>query len=199
MSIFKILHYICPVKHNQVRHTIIETASQLFYANGYNRTGINEVIAESGVAKATLYNHFRSKDELCLAYLDHRNTHFMEAIRAFVVPLPAGKEQLLGVFGFLKSFYNADGFNGCWCINTIAEIPEDNVSIITEIQAQKKGLILFIEGLLNSGYPNQSEAQNENLARKIYILYEGAVAESNLHNAIWPVEAAEELCQLLLT
>lgn len=187
------------MKHNQVRHTIIETASQLFYANGYNRTGINEVISESGVAKATLYNHFRSKDELCLAYLDHRNKHFMEAIRAFVAPLNVGKEQLLGVFSFLKTFYNADGFNGCWCINTIAEIPEDNVIIRNEIQEQKKGLMQFMEGLIEVAYPKHTQEENEKLAQKIYVLYEGAVAESNLHNAIWPVEAAEEICLVLLS
>lgn len=186
------------MKHNQVRHTIIETASQLFYANGYNRTGINEVIAESGVAKATLYNHFRSKDELCQAYLDHRNTHFMKAIRAFVAPLAVGKEQILGVFGFLKSFYNEDGFNGCWCINTIAEIPEDNSIIRTEIQKQKNGLMLFMETLLEAAYPELMPKERDKLAKKVYLLYEGAVAESNLHNAIWPVEAAEELCALLL-
>ena len=48
---------------------ILAVASELFYRQGYRATGINEVIARSGVAKATFYNHFPSKEDLCLAYL----------------------------------------------------------------------------------------------------------------------------------
>ncbi|MGB5338112.1 MAG: TetR/AcrR family transcriptional regulator, partial [Gammaproteobacteria bacterium] len=55
------------------RARILETASDLFAAQGYRATGVNEVIEKSGVAKATFYNHFPSKDELCLAYLKTRN------------------------------------------------------------------------------------------------------------------------------
>ena len=49
------------MKHAEVRNRIIETASDLFYRNGYNSTGINQIIAEAGIAKATLYNHFKSE------------------------------------------------------------------------------------------------------------------------------------------
>ncbi|MGD1846632.1 MAG: TetR/AcrR family transcriptional regulator, partial [Salibacteraceae bacterium] len=44
------------MKHSEIRGRIIETASELFYQNGYNSTGINEIIAKSGIAKATLYS-----------------------------------------------------------------------------------------------------------------------------------------------
>jgi len=192
------LYYICNVKHSKVRHTIIETASKLFYSKGYNSTGINEVIAESGIAKATLYNHFRSKDELCVAYLEYKNTHFLESINSFVNGLPEKSSKILGLFGFLRSFFNEDGFNGCWCINTIAEIPEENLLIRNEIQEQKKGLMTFIEGLLIDAYPKQSKNNLALLTQQIYVLYEGAVAESNLHNAIWPVDAAESICKAIL-
>ena len=56
---FEILLYIWIVKNSIVKNRIIETASSLFYKNGYNSTGINEIISESGIAKATLYNHFK--------------------------------------------------------------------------------------------------------------------------------------------
>jgi len=49
---------------------ILDVASDLFYRQGYRATGINEVIKESGVAKATFYNHFPTKDDLCYAYLE---------------------------------------------------------------------------------------------------------------------------------
>lgn len=51
---------------------ILETASNLFCNNGYNLIGINEIIDKSGIAKATLYNHFKTKEDILLAYLDKK-------------------------------------------------------------------------------------------------------------------------------
>jgi len=59
------------MKHGLVKEHIIKTAADLFYTNGYNSTGINEIIKEAGIAKATLYNHFKSKGDVCIAYLKH--------------------------------------------------------------------------------------------------------------------------------
>ena len=85
MSTFKKIVYICAVKHSEVKNRIIETASLLFYKNGYNSTGINEIISEAGIAKATLYNHFKSKEELCLAYLRFKDKTFKEEIEAMQI------------------------------------------------------------------------------------------------------------------
>lgn len=52
------------------RDHIINTASELFYNQGYNLTGINEIIEKAEIAKATLYSHFKSKEELIQAYLE---------------------------------------------------------------------------------------------------------------------------------
>ena len=60
------------------RDDLVETALRLFYANGFNATGIDRILAESGVAKMTLYKHFRSKDDLILAALELRDTQFRE-------------------------------------------------------------------------------------------------------------------------
>ena len=60
------------MKHSEVKNHIVETASNLFYANGYNLTGINQIISEAGIAKATLYNHFKSKEDICVSYLQYK-------------------------------------------------------------------------------------------------------------------------------
>ena len=67
-----------------VKERLIETASELFYQNGYNNTGINEVIAKAKVAKASLYTHFKTKDALCLAYLNHKETKFYNRLNIFL-------------------------------------------------------------------------------------------------------------------
>ena len=186
------------MKHSLIRQTIIETASDLFYQNGYSLTGINEIIKEAGIAKATLYSDFRSKDDICIAYLRYKNETFLEMIQTYVAKKPKGKEQLLAIFDFLKQFFNGDEFNGCWCLNTVSAIPQDNESVRSEIQNQKSDFIKLIEQLVANNIQNKTKAENRKVARKIYVLYEGAIAESHLHQAAWPITSAKEVCALIL-
>ncbi|WP_084598172.1 TetR/AcrR family transcriptional regulator [Flagellimonas lutaonensis] len=62
---------------------ILKTAGSLFYRNGYHNTGINEIIKHADIAKATLYNHFESKDAICIAYLEHRHRSFISALKSY--------------------------------------------------------------------------------------------------------------------
>ena len=183
------------MKHSLIRQTIVDTASRLFYQNGYNRTGINQIIDEAGIAKATLYSHFRSKDDICVAYLRYRNETFLRDLAAYVADRPAGKGQILAVFDFLVSFFKEGDFNGCWCINTISEIPKDNVKVRAEIRTQKEKFLALLRTLITGDRP---EDQKTALARRVYLLYEGAIAESHLLGEPWPIHSARELCEQIL-
>ena len=187
------------MKHAEVKSRIIETASYLFYKNGYNSTGINQIISEAGIAKATLYNHFKSKEEICLAYLKHKNVSFLEDFEAFTTSKTQGKEQLLAIFDFLTLFYQQKDFNGCWCIKTVSEIPKDNKVIRDEIQLQKNSFIAFITKLVTANMEGIDEAQTASLARQIYLLYESAVGESHLHQEDWPILESKNICERLIT
>jgi AcrR family transcriptional regulator len=186
------------MKHSVARQNIIETASRLFYQKGYSLTGINEIIKEANVAKATLYNHFKSKDDICIAYLNHRNQGFLEDFKGFLLKSPKGKAQILAMFDFLKAFYATSTFNGCWCINTISEIPPENVTIRETIQNQKRNFLKLIEVFTKANFPNQTIIENEILAKRIYLLYEGALAECHIHQQSWPIDSAKELCEYIL-
>ena len=186
------------MKHSVARQNIIETASRLFYQKGYSLTGINEIIKEASVAKATLYSHFKSKDDICIAYLNYRNQSFLEDFKAFVSKAPKGQGQILAIFDFLKAFYATPTFNGCWCINTISEIPPENVTIRETIQNQKSNFLKVIETFSKANFPNHSIVENEILAKRIYLLYEGALTESHIHQQSWPIDSAKELCEYIL-
>ena len=181
-----------------VRQHIIETASTLFYRNGYNSTGINEIIAESGIAKATLYNHFKSKEDICLAYLQYKHHKFTHDIKAFCTSQNEGKNQVLAVFDFLSLFFKEKDFNGCWCIKTVSEIPKENERIRNEIQKQKKELISFIANLIQENLEILSLEESDILAKQIYLLYESAVAESHLHQNDWPIAQAKGICEKII-
>ena len=186
------------MKHALVKDHIIETASNLFYQNGYNLTGINEIIKEAGIAKATLYNHFKSKEDICVAYLKHKNTGFITAITTFVAERKKGEERILALFDFLDTFFNTKEFNGCWCINTISEIPKENTTIRTEILKQKQTLIDYITELIKDNLEDIPEEKSKAIAKQVYLLYESAISESYLQNDIWPIHSAKTICQQLI-
>ncbi len=186
------------MKDSPVRQNIVETATDLFYQKGYNLTGINEIIKEAGIAKATLYHHFKSKEDICLAYLVYKNNTFTSDIRAFVEKAPTGEAKILALFDFLQSFFQDKAFNGCWCLNTISELPKGSERITTEIQKQKQQLIQFIASLTKHFLASDDKIAYETLARKVYLLYESALAESHLHQASWPIDDAKALCKILL-
>lgn len=107
------------------RQQILETASQLFYQKGTQNVGINEVIAESGVAKRTLYRHFSSKDDLIVEVMEHRAKQWLDWFEQSVVNRGGtAKERLLATFDVLQEWYAAPNFRGCPFINVVLEIAD---------------------------------------------------------------------------
>lgn len=183
----------------ELRQHIIKTASDLFYNKGYNLTGINEIISEAGIAKATLYSHFKSKEDICIAYLQYKNNTFLTEIESFCNSKPKGIDRLTAIFGFLDIFFDNADFNGCWCIRTVSEIPKDNSRVKNEIQLQKKTFIKLIEKLIEENTENYNNHEIKSLAKKYYLLYETAVSESHLHQENWPISFAKEMSLKLTT
>jgi AcrR family transcriptional regulator len=105
------------------RTRILDTAFRLFYARGPRGVGVDTIIAESGVAKATLYKHFPRKDDLVLAYLDQVDQIWFGQLRT--AARSAGEDpraQLVGLFDALALACRREGYHGCAFINTAAEV-----------------------------------------------------------------------------
>jgi AcrR family transcriptional regulator len=108
----------------EARERILDTAYELFSRRGIRAVGIDEVIERAGVAKATLYRHFPSKDALVLAFLDQREQRWTldwveaEARRAG----PPPEEQLLAIFDAFDSWFRRDDFEACSFINVMLEM-----------------------------------------------------------------------------
>lgn len=178
-----------------VRDRVITTASRLFYEQGYNRTGINQILEESGVAKASMYDHFKSKEDICVAYLQEMDGQFVYNLKEFLMKKRKGQTRVLGVFDFLQEFYNAENFRGCWCLNTMAEIPQDDHRIKEEIRKQKESLRDIIKSLVEDNLSNNTD---KSLADQLYLLYEGALMESYLHASNWPISLVKSMARKLV-
>ena len=179
-----------------VRERLIATASRLFYEQGYNRTGINQILQESGVAKASMYDHFRSKEEICVAYLQQMDEQFVHNLSQFTAQRVQGVNRVLAVFDFLEEFYNAENFRGCWCLNTMAEIPLEDERIKLEIRKQKQSLREMIQKLVTE---NIDTEEKEQLSDQLYLLYEGALMESYLYADHWPIKLVKQMAAKLIS
>ena len=180
---------------NCKRQAIINSAPILFYKNGYNNTKIDEILQAADVSESTLYNHFKTKEEICIAHLKHRNEEFSKQVMAYTEQAPKGVDRIMAVFHYLELFYKMDDFNGCWSIKVFSEVPMANELIKSEVIAQKNGFIDYIEMLLIENIDDPKD--HKILAQKIYMLLEGAVAQSNLHKKEWPITLAKEMCYTL--
>jgi AcrR family transcriptional regulator len=106
------------------RERILDTAYELFSTRGIRDVGVDEVIDRAGVAKATLYRHFPSKDELVVAFLELREERWTlgwveaEARARGATP----EEQLLAIFDTFHEWFQRDDFEACAFINVLLEM-----------------------------------------------------------------------------
>jgi AcrR family transcriptional regulator len=104
------------------RERLLEAASELFYAEGVQTVGIDRVIERAGVAKASLYSTFGSKEELVCAYLDARHEQTLAGLRAAASASEDPVERLLAVFDAQGQLFRAPGFRGCAFAAAAAEV-----------------------------------------------------------------------------
>ena len=181
----------------ELHQHIIITAGKLFYTNGYNSTGINEIIEKCDIAKATLYSHSKSKEDICIAYLGHRHDEFLQSLKSYVSRRKNGKNQLLAIFDFLRDMYLEEDFHGCWGLSTLGELSPDQKRILEVIQKQKKELLLYLGEVVGENIPNMSKAEIEKISGGLYLLYESAITESHLFKNDWPIFLAKSIAPSL--
>src|SRR5687768_9638594 len=96
-----------------VRERLLAAADDLFYREGINSVGIDRVLAEAGVAKASLYATFGSKEELVRAYLEGKSESRRARIEGKIAQHRAPREQLLAIFDAMAETCASPGFRGC--------------------------------------------------------------------------------------
>jgi AcrR family transcriptional regulator len=181
-----------------VKERIIETASELFYFQGYNQTGINQILAESGVAKASMYQHFRSKEDIAVAYLIRRHIMWMGKLNECVERKNHKKGKVVGCFDYLTEWLTDVNFRGCGWQNIIADLPEDHTKIRDQAVLHKNEFRDWIHNLLKTEN-KYTKKQAEQLGDEILILIEGAIILSQIQKNEWPIKSAKRACIKLLS
>lgn len=133
---------------SSARDRIMETAARLFYRDGFRATGIDKIIAESGVAKMSLYRHFSSKDELIAAFLDWRHDFWMRWFVEEVESRFAVRQELSVLAEALGVWFGQEDFRGCAFINVVAESGSTgNPHHVAQAASHKRDLERYIAEL----------------------------------------------------
>lgn len=177
------------------RERLIETARRLFHQEGFHATGIDRVLAEAGVAKMTLYKHFRSKDDLILAAL-RREDEVLRARLAAAVDRRAAtpEDRLIAVFDVLAEELTATLCNGCGFAHAAAEFAAPEHPAHAAAAEHKRLVLLWLADLAAAaGLDAPQEA-----AAGLLLLMDGAVAAWHLRRDAEAPRRAKALARLLL-
>jgi len=176
------------------RARILDTATRLFYARGLRAVGVDTIIAESGVAKATFYKHFPAKDDLVVAYLDRVDEAWTGQLRAAAEAAgPAPADQLVGLFGALDSACRRDGYRGCGFINAAAESAPGTVAHDRTVAHKHRVLAWLRDLAADAGAPRP-----DGLARSLALLLDGALSSGALDADPEAVEVARDTARSLV-
>jgi AcrR family transcriptional regulator len=176
------------------RDRILDTAFRLFYAHGVRGVGVDTVIAESGVAKATLYKHFPRKDDLALAYLDRIDGIWRGQLQAAAAA--AGddpRDRLVGMFDALVTACRRDGYHGCAFINTAAETAAGS-DVHARTVEHKAEVRRWVRDLAAEAGANDPDA----LARALTLLLDGGLSAGVLDADPGAADAAKAAARALV-
>jgi AcrR family transcriptional regulator len=177
----------------RVRDRIVATACDLFYRQGYRATGINQVIAESGVAKASFYDHFPSKADLLEAYAAATAERELDDLRTEVMALPTARERFFGPLRVLPPWFESSGYRGCPFQNVVAEAVAEAPAVQTIVRGHRENVRGFLRELienLKAEAPDSVQVDTDTLADVYLLLFEGAIAVAASYREAWPVETA---------
>lgn len=134
------------VLHKSAKDQILETAGKLFYERGYRAVGVDTIIAESGVAKMTLYRHFPTKDDLIAEYLQRASVAFFERIDELTRDETSARKKLEFIFGFVANRAVVPACLGCTFMAAALEFPDlEHKAHAVALEYKKRVLSLLIE------------------------------------------------------
>lgn len=165
-------------KKETAKERILRVADELFYREGIRAVGIDRIIAESGVAKASFYRSFATKDDLIVEYLEHRLERILQFFaKLHSEPYGSGLERLRALVDALAQSMSRYAYRGCPFMNTTVEFPETehpgHAKAVACRKAAWDGLVPFVTAA--------GIADPEQLVSQIRMLWSGAVMVAYIH------------------
>lgn len=177
------------------RDELVQKALQVFYRNGFHATGMDMLVAETGISKTSMYKHFRTKEELILAVLRLRDERFRNWLYRRMEDLAdTPRQQLIALFDALEEWFKEPGYKGCMFIKASSEYQEADHPIHMQAADHKRLLEMHMADLARkAGLGNPLS-----LARQLMLLKEGAIVTAHLGHTANPAQDAKTVAMRLL-
>ncbi len=158
---------------------ILETANQLFYQDGILNVGVDRIIAQSSVTKATFYKHYRSKDNLILEYMKSRRVDTETQVQSIIENAASPHDAVLGLLENIASELTKPDFRGCPFLNVVAEISDPTHPVRRLIAEHRDWYNETLHNLMRSaGHPVSGDAADEIMLAKDGALAGGYAGDS---------------------
>jgi AcrR family transcriptional regulator len=175
------------------RERLLESANELFYREGVHSVGIDRVIEHAGVAKASLYNTFGSKEELVHAYLLGRHATTTARVTAAVEAQTTPREKVLAVFDSQADAQRQPGFRGCAFSAASAESKPGGL-----VEEATRDYRHWFRSLFTELAASADAADPGLLGRQLHLLYDGAASAGNLDHDPAAAGTARAAAEVLL-
>lgn len=176
------------------RDRLLETASRLFYERGFQAVGVDEIVAESGVSKMTLYRHFPSKDDLIVAYLERSEDAFCDWFERALATGPTPRDKLIAVFEAVGALAQKASCLGCTFQVSATEFPDRRhparrIAVAHKREVRRRFATLAAEARLRDA---------EALADQLLLLMDGAWVAARMFDRQSPVRHVADAARALI-
>jgi len=177
------------------RDELVRKALQAFYRNGFHATGMDMLVAETGISKTSMYKHFRTKEDLILAVLRLRDEEFRNWLyRRMDALATTPRRQLIAMFDALAEWFEEPGYRGCMFIKASSEFQDVDHAIHKQSADHKRMLEEHIAALADKA----GLAEPGALARQLLLLKEGAIVTAHLRHTENPAGDAKLAAERLV-
>jgi AcrR family transcriptional regulator len=176
------------------RERLLAAATALFYEEGVHTVGIDRVIERAGVAKASLYSTFGSKEELVRAYLAGRAEARQRRISDRIARYDNPRDRILGIFDLLGEQIALPTYRGCAFINASAEGPRGETKVTRACSESRA----WLRDLLVALARDAGAADPETLGRQLVLLYDGATIGASMDRDVGAAAEARAMAVALL-
>ncbi|MFC5804325.1 TetR/AcrR family transcriptional regulator [Streptomyces formicae] len=172
------------------REALLDAAEKLFYEQGIQAVGMDEIRAASGLPLKRIYRFFATKEDLVVAMLQRRDQRWRGNLAAHVEQVPDPRERVLAIFDWLAEWFAEPGFRGCAWINAHGELGPTSEAVQAEVRSHKQAFHDQITAWAHAtGLP---------VAEPAFLLAEGAIVTAGISGDPAPARHARAALATLL-
>jgi AcrR family transcriptional regulator len=168
------------IRPSEARQRLLNTATRIFYGEGIHSVGVDRIINEAKVTRATFYRHFPGKEDLVLAYLQAADQAIRGQVDAAIAAGRTAPDAVRAVAESIAQGIQSAGFRGCAFLNAVAEYPDPDHPVHQAVLAHRQWFLDTINTLMASIH----ETEAEPAAQHFVMLRDGAMAAGCLFDPV---------------